>query len=139
VENFVDKFLLGNTTVSTKISTSPYYTDLSPWITWATPTLTPLSSTGNSGTVIDGFKLEQNYPNPFNPTTEIRYQIPKASRVSVKVYDTLGRQVAVLFEGMREPGRYTATFDAVGLAAGTYVCKMTAGDFVGTKRLVFLK
>ena len=89
--------------------------------------------------MIEGFELEQNYPNPFNPTTEIRYRIPKATRVSLKVYDTLGREVAVLFDGIRDPGRYTATFDASGLSAGTYVCKMTAGNFVATRRLVLLK
>ena len=140
VENFVDKFLLANTNVNTKSTTSPYYPDLSPWITWTTPDLavTP-SSTGSSGEVIDGFELEQNYPNPFNPTTEIGYRIPKATRVSLKVYDTLGREVAVLFDGIRDPGRYTATFDASGLSAGTYVCKMTAGNFVATRRLVLLK
>ena len=84
-------------------------------------------------------ELFQNYPNPFNPTTEIRYQIPEVSRVSLKVFDMLGREVATLFDGTRDPGSYAATFDGSGLAAGVYVYRLIANDVVAVRKLVLVK
>ncbi|MBI5473293.1 MAG: T9SS type A sorting domain-containing protein [Ignavibacteriae bacterium] len=85
------------------------------------------------------FDLEQNYPNPFNPTTTIRYQIPAANRVQLKLYDLLGQEVATLFDDVQEPGRYRLVFDANGLASGMYVYRLQAGSFVNTKKLLLLK
>jgi len=84
--------------------------------------------------------LNQNYPNPFNATTVIRYQLPVAGKMSLKVYDLLGRKTATLHEGVRPPGFYDATFDAGRLAGGVYFYRLTAGtDFVQTKKLLLLK
>jgi hypothetical protein len=66
------------------------------------------------------YSLEQNFPNPFNPTTEIRYQISEVSHVTLKVFDLLGREVAVLVNEQKNTGEYTVTFDASGLPAGAY-------------------
>ncbi len=93
-----------------------------------------------------GFMLEQNFPNPFNPTTQIRYDTAGGSdrltgtrHVRLVVYDMLGREVAVLVDERKAPGSYTVGFDASGLAAGAYVCRMTADGFVQSRRMMFLK
>jgi hypothetical protein len=92
------------------------------------------------GQVIPGeCRLEQNYPNPFNPSTSIKYELPKSSEVRLSVYDMLGREVSVLVNETKEPGNYTATWDANGMASGMYFYRMQAGDFIQTKRLVHLK
>jgi hypothetical protein len=85
------------------------------------------------------FTLEQNYPNPFNPSTTIRYELPHASQVSLKVYNTLGQEVATLVNETKAAGVYTAEFDAAGLASGVYFYRMQAGTFVEVKKLVVLR
>jgi hypothetical protein len=69
------------------------------------------------------FKLNQNYPNPFNPTTTINYQIAQYGLVTLKVFDSLGREVATLVDGMKGAGYYTVIFDAAHLASGMYVAR----------------
>jgi len=95
-------------------------------------------TTGNAG-VAKAFALSQNYPNPFNPTTMISYQLPAASRVSLKVYDMVGRQVATLVNGQMEAGAHQVSFDASRLASGVYFYQLQAGSFVASKKLVLLK
>jgi len=89
------------------------------------------------------YVLEQNYPNPFNPQTEIRYGVPQGGRVRLKVYSTLGAEVATLVDGFQEAGWYKVTFGGkVGgreLASGLYLYRLEARDFVSTKKMVFLK
>jgi hypothetical protein len=87
----------------------------------------------------EAFSLSQNYPNPFNPTTVIGYQLPATSNVSLKVYNLLGQEAAILFEGIRQPGTYQVTFDGSKLASGVYVYRMTANNFVETKKLVLVR
>lgn len=67
------------------------------------------------------FALEQNYPNPFNPTTEIRFTVKQAGPISLRVFDTLGREVATLVDGPMAAGGYTASFEAGNLASGVYL------------------
>ncbi len=85
------------------------------------------------------FKLSQNYPNPFNPTTVISYSIPKTSFVTIKVYDILGREVAVLVNKNRHAGNYNVEFAANKISSGVYFYTMHAGDFVETRKLIVLK
>ena len=94
-------------------------------------------SVGGSGEI--AFALGQNYPNPFNPSTRIVYSMPRAGYVSLKVFDVLGKEVATLFDGIRQPGNYEVTFDGNGLANGVYLYRMTAGNFVDTKKFILLK
>jgi leucyl aminopeptidase len=85
------------------------------------------------------FALEQNYPNPFNPATEIPYQLSAGSRVTVKVYDLLGREVATLAEGWREAGRYSVRWDARGAASGVYLCRLQWEGGSQTRRMVLTR
>ncbi len=85
------------------------------------------------------FGLEQNYPNPFNPATEISYQLPLTARVSLTVFDLLGREVAVLVNEEKPSGSYTAQWNAAGFASGIYLVRMQAGSFVDTKKIVLMK
>ena len=85
------------------------------------------------------FSLSQNYPNPFNPTTVISYQLSAVSRVALKVYDVLGREVVTLVNERQKAGSYSVNFDASALPSGVYFYRITAGSFVATKKLVVVK
>jgi hypothetical protein len=89
--------------------------------------------------VARAFELAQNYPNPFNPTTTIRYQIPTAETVSLKVYDVLGKEVATLVSGRQEAGNYAVPFNASGLSSGMYFYRLQAGGFVETRKMMLVK
>ena len=83
--------------------------------------------------------LEQNYPNPFNPTTVISYQIPAASHVTLKVYDVLGREMAVLVNGPKSPGYYQAILNGRNLRSGVYFYRLQVGNYTAMKKLLLLK
>ena len=80
-----------------------------------------------------------SYPNPFNPVTEIVYSVPQAGPVSLRVYDILGRQVAVLVDGFSTPGTYRTTFDGSHLSSGIYFVRLQAGNHSETCKMVLLK
>jgi photosystem II stability/assembly factor-like uncharacterized protein len=79
------------------------------------------------------------YPNPFNPSTTIAYDLHKAGHVSLRVFDLLGREVAVLKDGFVEAGTHHAVFDGGNLASGVYFARLDAGEFTQTKKLMLLK
>jgi hypothetical protein len=85
------------------------------------------------------FALRQNYPNPFNPSTTIGYELPHASRVSLKIYNVLGQEVATLVNEEKPAGVHEVRFDGSGLSSGVYFYRLRAGDFVQSKKLVVLK
>ncbi|MFZ1519662.1 MAG: T9SS type A sorting domain-containing protein [Ignavibacteriaceae bacterium] len=88
---------------------------------------------------LNEFALMQNYPNPFNPSTNIRFQIPKYCLVTLKVFDVLGRQLEVLINEEKSPGIYQFSFDATGLANGTYFYQLIADDFMQVKKMQVMK
>ncbi len=85
------------------------------------------------------FALYQNYPNPFNPTTTIKYDIPKQSFITLKVYDVLGMEVATLVNEFKKPGSYEITFNTEGLSSGIYFYSLKADNFQKTKKMVLMK
>jgi len=85
------------------------------------------------------FVLFQNYPNPFNPITTIKYSIPGNEYVSLKIYDTLGNEIATLVNGQKEPGNYNLNFDASNFASGVYIYRLKAGNFNSVKKLIIVK
>ena len=85
------------------------------------------------------FALLGNRPNPFNPSTEIRFDIPTATFVSLRVYDVMGREVAALVDRQVDAGSHRATWIASGQPSGLYLYRLVAGDFVDTRRMVLLK
>ncbi len=103
------------------------------------------------------FSLEQNYPNPFNPTTKIKYSIPsviasgakQSQLVTLKVYDVLGNEVAILVNEEKPAGSYEVEFSAKGgsasggnainLPSGTYFYQLTSGNIVATRKMILLK
>jgi len=85
------------------------------------------------------YSLAQNYPNPFNPSTSIAYQLKTAGQVKLSVYDILGREVAVLADGVQGAGAHEVRFDGNGLASGVYIYRLQAGTFVEQKKMVLQK
>lgn len=85
------------------------------------------------------YALEQNYPNPFNPETVINYQIPTAGKVSLKVYDVLGKEVASLVDEVKQSGTYKVKFKSSNLASGIYIYTIRSNDFVSSKKMMLLK
>lgn len=85
------------------------------------------------------FGLSQNFPNPFNPSTVINYQIPEKGNVSLKLFDILGNEVATLVSAEQEAGSYNLTFNASGLASGTYIYKLSSGENVSVRKMTFIK
>jgi hypothetical protein len=85
------------------------------------------------------FALSQNYPNPFNPMTEIRYQIPEVSHVTLKVYDAIGREVVTMVNEVKEAGSYSAQFDGTKLSSGIYFARLQSGGKVQLKKMMLVK
>jgi hypothetical protein len=113
-----------------------------------TNAVSPTVSTGIVESIPLTFSMSQNYPNPFNPTTHIAYEIPPGagsglqvvgSGVRLAVYDLLGREVAVLVDGVQSPGRHEVVFDARNLASGVYVYRLTAGAFSASKKMTIVR
>ena len=88
---------------------------------------------------INNFNLQQNYPNPFNPATEISFELPVYSNISLNVYDENGRKVQTLLNGTKPAGKYKEIFDGSGLASGIYFYKLTTKDFTDAKKMILLK
>ena len=95
--------------------------------------------------VVDKFMLSQNYPNPFNPETVISYQVPVSNKVTLKVFDILGNEVAILVDEEKSKGVYKISFNSQlttsnqPLPSGIYFYQLRAGEFVQTKKMLYLK
>ncbi len=85
------------------------------------------------------YYLAQNYPNPFNPTTTIVFAVPRPSQVTLKLYDTLGKEVTTLVKEEKQAGKYSVLLDASGWTSGVYFYKLQAGEFCQYRKLLLLK
>ncbi|MCU0343792.1 MAG: T9SS type A sorting domain-containing protein [Ignavibacterium sp.] len=85
------------------------------------------------------FQLKQNYPNPFNPITTINYSIPNSSFVKLVVYNSIGQEIANLVNETIAAGNHNVEFNASNLTSGIYFYSIQAGDFVQTRKMIFLK
>jgi len=85
------------------------------------------------------YSLRQNYPNPFNPTTAISYSIPKEGLVTLKIYDVLGNEVALLVNNNQEAGNYEVIYEGRTQASGIYICKMSSGGYTSSIKMLMLK
>jgi hypothetical protein len=81
----------------------------------------------------------QNYPNPFNPSTIIRYGLPGRSHVKLEVYNTLDQYVATIVNNNLDAGYHEVIFDATHLPRGVYIYRLQAGDYVDTRRMLYIR
>jgi hypothetical protein len=96
------------------------------------------------GVIPASFTLYQNYPNPFNPKTTIWYDVPELSKVSIRIFDLLGRQVAVLVDEVQNAGMKSVEWNAAGRASGLYFCTIEAASsgqprFRETKKMLLIR
>jgi hypothetical protein len=109
-------------------------------IGYATAPLNPTGIDATFNALTKGFILSQNFPNPFNPATMINYQLPKASKVELSVYNLLGQKVTILVSEKQQAGQYQVTWDATGYVRGVYFYQLkTDKGFVKTRRLILLR
>ncbi|MGA9291853.1 MAG: T9SS type A sorting domain-containing protein [Ignavibacteriaceae bacterium] len=99
----------------------------------------PSTGINNEMHMSTNYTLSQNYPNPFNPTTTINYSIPKAERVTIKVYDILGKLVQTLVDEAQPMGTYHVKFSGSNLSSGVYFYQIKTDNFVEAKRMIILK
>jgi len=92
-----------------------------------------------SSEIPNAFYLSQNYPNPFNPSTNIEFKLPKDEFVTLKVYDMLGKEIAVLVIGNFKKGTYSVDWDASNLGGGVYFYTIKMGEFSETKKMILIK
>ncbi|MGA7721147.1 MAG: T9SS type A sorting domain-containing protein [Ignavibacteriaceae bacterium] len=97
------------------------------------------SKSNNSEISIPAGYSIANYPNPFNPTTMIQYQIPSNGMVTLKVFDVLGREIKTLVSEYKQQGTYTVSFDASKLASGIYFYQIRSGNYISTKKMMYMK
>ncbi|MFZ0455056.1 MAG: choice-of-anchor D domain-containing protein [Ignavibacteriaceae bacterium] len=92
----------------------------------------------------DEYLLSQNYPNPFNPETNIKFSVPKDDFVTIKIFNTIGQEIATLFSGFVKTGTHTLNWNGIDqkgkqVSSGTYIYRMTAGEFNQSKKMIYLK
>jgi len=89
--------------------------------------------------LLNNFTLEQNYPNPFNPSTKIRFSIPSTEKVKIEVFNTTGNKVATLLDELKIAGSHEIELNADNWASGVYFYKVSARNFISTKKMILLK
>ncbi|HEX2788282.1 MAG TPA: T9SS type A sorting domain-containing protein [Ignavibacteria bacterium] len=136
-------------TINNGIYNSPY--SMAMWVVYSKDSLT-FSNICAKRTVIytnrieqlglinpNRYNLYQNFPNPFNPSTNIEFDVPKTGFVNITVFDLLGREIAVLVNQEMRNGRFNVTWNANHTPSGIYFCRMTAGDYLKTMRMLLIK
>jgi hypothetical protein len=108
--------------------------------TFGTAYLSPrLVAVDEKAPVARNFSLNQNYPNPFNPTTTVPFSLKSAGKVRLSVFDMMGKEIAVLVDGIMPAGSHTAQFSANNMSSGIYFCKLQTADNVMTTKMTLVK
>ncbi len=85
------------------------------------------------------FTMSQNYPNPFNPSTKIKFTVPQAGQINLKIFNSLGQEVKTLVSEEKDIGNYEVSFNASNLPSGIYFYKLQAGSFIESKKMILMK
>jgi len=93
----------------------------------------------NVNLVTKDFKLYQNHPNPFNPTTRIKFSVPERNNVNIKIFNMIGQEIQEIVNQEYEAGNYNVEFNASNLASGVYFYRIQSGNFVESKKMIYLK
>ncbi|MCI0693001.1 sulfatase-like hydrolase/transferase [candidate division KSB1 bacterium] len=101
--------------------------------------MTDTSVDAPNGTIPKKFAMQQNYPNPFNAGTRIDYGLPEATPVSLKIFNSLGHEVAILIDEKQPAGLKSVRFNASGYASGIYFYRLVSGSFIATKKMIIMK
>ncbi len=108
--------------------------------TWFTiKSLVDVEGDEEAASLPKSYSLSQNYPNPFNPVTEIKFALPRSVDIRLEVFNVLGQKVATLADGRCDAGEHTVIWNASRQASGVYLYRLTAGEFVETKKMLLLK
>lgn len=116
---------------------APFFVSNSVWRTLLSKIITNVDN--DTKLFPSNFTLYQNYPNPFNPSTIIKYQIPQGGLVTLKIYDILGNEIKTLVKEYKGVGRYEVKFNASNLSSGIYIYRISANDFISSKKMLLLK
>ena len=117
--------------------TEPHYTIQSQLIYYSDDP--PVTVDQNGLVIVEEYLLMQNYPNPFNPITQITFQIPESGLVQLKVFDTLGNEVATLIDDQMEAGKHSLELNGANLSSGVYYYTIITESFTQTKKMILLK
>ena len=98
-----------------------------------------ITDVGDLPGIVEAYALEQNYPNPFNPSTIIRFSIPEQTNVTLKIFNSVGQEVASLFNGEVSAGNHEVNFNASALSSGVYFYRIQSPSFTETKKMILIK
>ncbi len=134
---FIDSSALGGNTYYYRLTANDFSGNRSKSSSEVSVTITDVLS--NDSETPKNFALEQSYPNPFNPSSIISYAVPKASYVTIEIFNALGEKVETLVSADKKAGIYQVQFNANNLPSGIYFYRMIAGNFIETKKMMLLK
>ena len=98
-----------------------------------------LTNVAESADIPTDLILYQNYPNPFNPSTTIQFALNSTEKVTLIIYDLLGNEISLIVDTEKLPGKHSVVWDGSVYASGVYLCRLSAGKQVQTKKLVLIK
>jgi len=134
-----DQFAVAGTVGQTAIGTATSNTHQIQSGFWSQAPEEPVAVESSPENLPKEFRLDQNYPNPFNPSTTIRFALPQAEPVTLKIFDMHGREVATLINEKMPVGEHSVNFDGQKLASGIYFYQLRAGAFVQKRKFALVK